>query len=68
MAMYGKRRDKDAGAQKDIGCDGLVLNAGPSLTCLSGLHFQMMERPVVFLPVAGQRPCIFLSAPEHPAA
>ena len=32
----------------------LVLNPGPSLIYLTGLHFHLMERPIVFiLPVAG---------------
>jgi Xaa-Pro dipeptidase len=29
--------------------DGIVLNPGPSLTYLSGLHFHLMERPTVLL-------------------
>ncbi len=29
--------------------DGVVLNPGPSLTYLSGLHFHLMERPTVLL-------------------
>lgn len=60
--MYRKRQNKVLAALKEIGCDGLVLNAGPSLAYFSGLHFHLMERPVVFLLVAGEKPYIVLPA------
>jgi Xaa-Pro dipeptidase len=34
---------------KTAGLQGIALNAGPSLTYLSGLHFHLSERPVVGL-------------------
>jgi Xaa-Pro dipeptidase len=42
---------------KSSGLDALVLNPGPSLTYLTGLHFHLMERPTV----------LFLSADSPPA-
>ena len=42
-----KRQKKLAQALLEAGLDGLVLNPGPSLTYLTGLHFHLSERPVV---------------------
>ena len=58
--MYQTRQEKVLSALHEIGCDGLVLNAGPSLAYFSGLHFHLMERPVVFLLVTGETPIIVL--------
>ncbi len=40
--------------------DALALNPSPSLVYLTGLHFHLMERPVVVLFTAGQPPVIIL--------
>ena len=40
--------------------DALVLNAGPSLVYLTGLHFHLSERPVVTLFTADHEPVIIL--------
>jgi Xaa-Pro dipeptidase len=45
--MILKRQKKLAQALIEAGLDGLVLNPGPSLTYLTGLHFHLSERPVV---------------------
>ena len=45
---------------KRSGLDALALNAGPSLTYLTGLHFHLSERPVVLLLTADQVPVIVL--------
>jgi Xaa-Pro dipeptidase len=37
-----------------------MLNPGPSLAYLTGLHFHLMERPVVLFVAAGQPPAIVL--------
>lgn len=42
------------------GLDALALNPGPSLVYLTGLHFHLMERPVVAFFAAGQEPAIVL--------
>ena len=42
------------------GFGAIVLNAGPSLTYFTGLHFHLMERPVVLLIVPGSRPTLIL--------
>lgn len=64
--MYHKRQQKVLKALTERGFDGLVLNAGPSLAYFSGLHFHLMERPVVFFLVAGKKPCIVLPELEEP--
>ncbi len=42
------------------GLDAVALNPGPTLTYLTGLHFHLMERPVVFLVARGQTPAVVL--------
>lgn len=40
--------------------DAVILNPGPTLTHLTGLHFHLMERPVVLLFAPGKTPAIVL--------
>src|SRR4030095_17159382 len=40
--------------------DAVILNPGPTLTYLTGLHFHLMERPVVLLFAKDQTPAIVL--------
>ena len=48
-------------AQGDAsGLDAVILNPGPTLTYLTGLHFHLMERPVVLLFAKDQDPAIVL--------
>jgi Xaa-Pro dipeptidase len=42
------------------GLDAVILNPGPTLTYLSGLHFHLMERPVVLLFAKDQTPAIVI--------
>lgn len=44
---------------------GVAVNAGPTLTYLTGLHFHLMERPVVMVCVPGQEPTIVLPRLEE---
>ena len=44
---YQARHSKLARILYNSGLDALVLNPGPSLVYLTGLHFHLMERPVV---------------------
>ena len=46
--------------------DAIVLNPGPTLTYLTGLHFHLMERPTTFIYKRGSQPLIIL--PELEAA
>lgn len=43
------RFEKLTSALKNTDIDAVVLNPGPTLTWLTGLHFHLMERPVVLL-------------------
>jgi len=54
---YLRRQAQLAGALLTTGLDALALNAGPSLTYLTGLQFHLSERPAVAL-----------FAPNHPQA
>lgn len=45
--------------------DGLVLNAGPSFTYFTGLHFHLMERPVLFFVLPGRTPIMILPELEQ---
>jgi Xaa-Pro dipeptidase len=47
-------------ALQSNGFDAIALNPGPSLTYLTGLHFHLMERPVVMLFSRGKEPAIVL--------
>lgn len=58
--MQGKRRQRLKEGLAANNMAAIAVNAGPSLTYLTGLHFHLMERPVVFVyPVTG-RPVIVL--------
>ncbi len=47
------------------GLGGLVLNPGPSLVYLTGLHFHLSERPVVVFFIPGENPVIVLPELEQ---
>ena len=40
--------------------DAVILNPGPTLTYLTGVHFHLMERPVVLFVAPGQAPALVL--------
>lgn len=48
------------------GLSAVALNPGPTLTYLTGLHFHLMERPVVLLVAPDQDPVIVLPELELP--
>lgn len=58
--MFTDRQNKLTNHLLQQGMDGLVLNAGPSLTYFTGLHFHLMERPVVFILTPEKLPLIIL--------
>jgi Xaa-Pro dipeptidase len=49
MSTYLDRIQRLQQALREAGFNGLALNPGPSLVYLTGLHFHLMERPVVLL-------------------
>jgi Xaa-Pro dipeptidase len=46
--------------------DAVILNPGPTLTYLTGLHFHLMERPVVLFVAPNQDPVLVLPELEMP--
>ena len=46
--------------------DAVILNPGPTLTYLTGLHFHLMERPVVLFVAPGKDPVLVLPELELP--
>lgn len=58
--MYTQRQQKVLKILSGLGLDGLVLNAGPSLTYFSGLHFHLMERPVLLFLLSERKPLIMI--------
>ncbi len=54
------RFEKLAASLRTSNLDAVVLNPGPTLTHLTGLHFHLMERPVVLLFAPGKTPAIVL--------
>ena len=58
--MTQPRFDKLNASLRTSGLDAVILNPGPTLTHLTGLHFHLMERPVVLLFAKDQTPAIVL--------
>jgi Xaa-Pro dipeptidase len=58
--MTISRLAKLSTALQASGLEALALNAGPSLVYLTGLHFHLMERPVVAIFTADHEPVIVL--------
>jgi Xaa-Pro dipeptidase len=58
--MTNSRLDKLSVSLQASNLDALVLNAGPSLVYLTGLHFHLSERPVAAIFTAGHEPVIIL--------
>jgi Xaa-Pro dipeptidase len=58
--MTTSRLTKLTDSLKASGLDALVLNPGPSLVYLTGLHFHLMERPVVAIFAADGRIAVVL--------
>src|SRR5512145_786338 len=58
--MTQSRFDKLNASLRASGLDAVILNPGPTLTHLTGLHFHLMERPVVLLFAKDQDPAIIL--------
>ena len=58
--MTHPRFDQLNASLRTSGLDAVILNPGPTLTHLTGLHFHLMERPVVLLFAQDQDPAIVL--------
>jgi Xaa-Pro dipeptidase len=58
--MTQSRFDKLNASLRTSDLDAVILNPGPTLTHLTGLHFHLMERPVVLLFAKDQDPAIVL--------
>ena len=58
--MTQSRLDTLNASLRTAGLDAVVLNPGPTLTHLTGLHFHLMERPVVVMFAKDQEPAIVL--------
>lgn len=54
------RQAKLSAALRQANLPALVLNPGPSLTYLTGLHFHLSERPVLVIFQPDQAPVIIL--------
>jgi len=63
--MYDKRLNRLFTSLERANIDALALNAGPSLTYLTGLHFHLSERPVIFLAVPAKSPVLILPELEQ---
>src|SRR5512133_1925776 len=58
--MTQSRFDKLNASLRTSDLDAVILNPGPTLTHLTGLHFHLMERPVVLLFAKDQEPAIVI--------
>lgn len=59
-SIYQTRQSRLAKAMQAAGLEALVINPGSSLIYLTGLHFHLMERPVVAFFVPGGAPKLVL--------
>lgn len=58
--IYSQRQERFAEIIQAAGLQGMVINASPTLTYLTGLHFHLTERPVVCFFRPGGSPIIVL--------
>ena len=58
--MTQSHLDKLNASLQASGLDAVILNPGPTLTHLTGLHFHLMERPVVLMFAKDREPAIVL--------
>ena len=58
--MTKSRLEKLNLSLRSSGLPAVALNPGPTLTYLTGLHFHLMERPIVLLVAEGQEPVIVI--------
>jgi len=58
--MTKARLEKLNASLRDSDLPAVALNPGPTLTYLTGLHFHLMERPVVYLVAEGKEPAIVI--------
>ncbi|GAB4490882.1 MAG: aminopeptidase P family protein [Anaerolineales bacterium] len=64
MNIYTQRLARFAKLLSDTGLDAAVINPSPTLTYLTGLHFHLMERPVVLVVSPDKEPGLILPALE----
>lgn len=64
--MTQVRLDKLSASLRVSDLDAVILNPGPTLTYLTGLHFHLIERPVVLFVAPGQDPVLVLPELELP--
>jgi Xaa-Pro dipeptidase len=55
---FQERQGKLFDVMQSAGLDALVLNPGPSMVYLTGLHFHLSERPAVVIFVPGEQPAV----------
>jgi len=58
--MIQSRQRKLKGVIKETEFDGLILNPGPSLYYLTGFHFHLSERPIIFIYKNNFNPALIL--------
>jgi len=59
-SVFANRREKLIALLKQQGLDAIALNAGPTQTYFTDLHFHLMERPAVVLLMPDQFPIMVL--------
>ncbi len=63
--MFVERLDRLKKSMEEKGFSAVAVNAGPTLTYLTGLHFHLMERPVAIVFSLGNEPIIILPELEQ---
>jgi Xaa-Pro dipeptidase len=63
--MFPAKRQRLDKKMHDLRLDAVALNAGPTLAYLTGLHFHLMERPIVLIYCPDQAPVLVLPVLEE---
>jgi Xaa-Pro dipeptidase len=56
--LFSTRQNQLYRIMESAGLDGLVINPGPTMVYLTGLHFHLSERPAVVLFISGALPAV----------
>jgi Xaa-Pro dipeptidase len=60
LGLYRKRQERISQILQNKGLDALVINPGPSMVYLTGLHFHLSERPTIVIFTPTNAPVLIL--------
>ena len=66
-SIYKTRQDRLVNEMKSRGIEAIILNPGPSLTYLTGMHYHIMERPIVAIFAADKPLTMIIHSNNEPS-